>query len=125
MNPNSKKLMELAEQCLESAELLIDEDFLLGAVNRAYYAIFDCARALLYEQGISPKTHQGVHTKFSELFIVSGLFESRFNDMLSIVAQMRQSADYDFNETLTKNQAEFALQSAREFRDATRRYFNL
>lgn len=123
MKADSLRLLERAQECLNEAEVLLASDLYLGVANRAYYSIFDCARALLYQENISAKTHQGVHTKFNELFILPGKLDSRYNELLSTVFQMRQLADYDVDGALTRQDAEFTLESAREFLARTNHFF--
>ncbi len=69
MKDDTAKWLRRSEECLEEAQQLLENDHYLGTVNRAYYCIFDSARALLFENGLFAKTHQGVHAKFNELFI--------------------------------------------------------
>jgi len=57
MKKDAAKLLARAEECLEEAQQLLDFDHHLGAMNRAYYCIFGCVRALLHENGIYAKTH--------------------------------------------------------------------
>lgn len=123
MNSDTIKLLERASECLAETQSLLDGNHYLGAVNRAYYTIFDCVRALLNEEGVFVKTHQGVHNKFNELFMRSNRLNQKYNSMLSKVFQLRQLADYDLDADLTLQDAEFALNSASEFLAATHRYF--
>jgi uncharacterized protein (UPF0332 family) len=51
--------------------------------------------------------------------------DHRFNGMLSQVFQLRQLADYELDADLTREDAEYALKSAKEFLAATRRYLGL
>lgn len=60
MKPETEKLFSRALECLDEADHLYKHDHVSGAVNRAYYAMFDCARAILHEYGVLAKTHQGV-----------------------------------------------------------------
>lgn len=52
MNKDASKLLTRAEECLVEARQLFEFNHNLGAINRAYYCIFGCARALLNEKGI-------------------------------------------------------------------------
>ncbi len=54
-------LMKKAGQAAASAKLLLDSGDADGACNRAYYAVFDAARAALLVTGHDVgKTHKGV-----------------------------------------------------------------
>ncbi len=47
---NATELMAKANQALASAKLLLDTGDADGACNRAYYAMFDAARAACWHQ---------------------------------------------------------------------------
>ncbi len=88
MKKDAAKLLARADECLEEARQLFNFNHQLGAINRAYYCIFDCARALLYENGPYAKTHQGVQTKLSELFIKTAILERRHGDAMRYVFEL-------------------------------------
>lgn len=69
LSQESQKALERAVDSLESAKHNLQGGFILTAVNRSYYACFYCMIALLYTRNLHPKTHSGVRTKFSELFV--------------------------------------------------------
>jgi uncharacterized protein (UPF0332 family) len=57
----AEDLMAKAVQAVASAKLLLDTGDADGACNRAYYALFDAARAALLALGHDGgKTHKGV-----------------------------------------------------------------
>jgi len=65
------ELWSKARQAMTSARLLLDAGDTSGACNRAYYAMFDSARAasLTTEANVSPgigKTHSGLIQSFSQ-----------------------------------------------------------
>lgn len=60
-------LMAKAEQASISARVLLDRGDSDGACNRAYYAMFDAARAVLLLYGHEfGKTHRGLVSAFSQ-----------------------------------------------------------
>ncbi len=69
------KYMERAEFALNAADSLLKADQLLALANRAYYAIFYCACALLLTEGVVTKKHEGTRVKFHELFVKTGRFD--------------------------------------------------
>ncbi len=119
MKKDAAKLLARAEECLEEARQLFDFEHYLGAINRAYYCIFGCARALLHENGLYAKTHQGVQTKISELFIKTALLERRHGDAMRYVFELRQTSDYDLDAELTIEDASYAIEAAAQFIEAT------
>jgi len=73
---------DLIQYRLESArEMLHDAHVLkenggspVSIVNRAYYAVFYAALALLVTEDVEPNKHSGVLAKFDELFVRQGIF---------------------------------------------------
>lgn len=70
-----------AHVMLEVAALNLSEDFYGSAVNRAYYAIFYAANALLVTQGLARSKHSGVIAAFRERFVKTGLIEAEYSDI--------------------------------------------
>lgn len=115
MKKDTAKLISRAEACLEEAHHLLAYDHYLGAINRAYYCIFDCARALLHENEIFAKTHQGVQTKFNDAFIKTGLIQRNHGNAMRHLFALRQASDYDFDAELTREDAVYANDMAAQF----------
>jgi uncharacterized protein (UPF0332 family) len=72
----------------------------VGACNRAYYAMFDAARAALLASG-SPtirsdisKTHRGLIHAFSKHLIKNGLISKELGRLLNRSEEIRLVADY-------------------------------
>ncbi len=86
-----------------------------GTVSRAYYAAYHAARALLYEKGVEPKTHEGVRRMIGLHYVMPGLLSAAKADSLAQLAYMRDTADYAPAEPPDARQAETALKLARDF----------
>jgi uncharacterized protein (UPF0332 family) len=125
MKSDAEKLLARASECLEEANQLFNFGHFLGSINRAYYCIFGCARALLYEHELYAKTHQGIQSKFNELFIKTGLFERKHGEAMRHVFDLRQTGDYDLDAALTEEDAAFAIQVAEAFLENTQAYLKL
>ena len=95
MKPETSNYLRKAEDCLLDAKILLAQQRTLGAINRAYYAVFDGIQALLLEKNASTKTHQGAHTRFNQLFIQSGIFPIETGKTVKKVFEKRQVSDYD------------------------------
>jgi uncharacterized protein (UPF0332 family) len=52
--------MERAHETLEVAARNLDDGFYAASVNRAYYAIFYAANAMLSTEGLARSKHSGV-----------------------------------------------------------------
>jgi len=70
-------LIDKAERAAASARILLDEGDIDGACNRAYYAMFDAARAAMLAasspvRAEATRTHSGLITAFSLEFVKTG-----------------------------------------------------
>jgi uncharacterized protein (UPF0332 family) len=64
--------MERAREMLEVAQLNLRSGFFPSATNRAYYAIFYAANALLATKGLARNKHSGVISTFRQQFVKTG-----------------------------------------------------
>jgi hypothetical protein len=55
---------QLAQEELDTAQLLMRQKKFRGVITHAYYAIFHAARAVVWQAGGIPKTHKGVAALF-------------------------------------------------------------
>lgn len=94
MNPND--LMAKALQAANSAKVLLETGDADGACNRAYYAIFDAARAALLASGHEVgKTHRGVLSAFSDHLVRNGPLPKEMGRLLKQAETRRYVADYE------------------------------
>lgn len=110
------ELFEKAEETLASARVMLDLGYAGGACNRAYYAMFDAARAALRTKGLGGriKTHSGVINLFSLQFIKDGPLASDFGQLFKQAEKARYGADYLDEPVLIEN-AELAVANAEIF----------
>jgi uncharacterized protein (UPF0332 family) len=91
-----RTLFQKADQARTSAQTLLNAGDVDGACNRAYYAMFDAARARLMAQGFDlGKTHRGVLNAFGEHLIKSGLVSTDLGRLLKRAEAFRYVADYE------------------------------
>lgn len=77
---NATALLHKANTALSSARLLLQSGDADGACNRAYYAMFDAARAALMayqdsDEVLSLKTHSGLISSFSLQLVKPGMID--------------------------------------------------
>ena len=84
-----------AQECLESAELLLENGNYKSVANRSYYAIFHAMRAVLAFDGIDMKHHSGIISEFRRLYIKTGVFDTKLSAIISVLFNVRQDSDYD------------------------------
>jgi uncharacterized protein (UPF0332 family) len=92
----AEDLMAKAIQAAASAKVLLDACDADGAANRAYYAMFDAARAALLASGHDVgKTHKGVLNAFSDRLVKNGPLPKELGRLLKRAETFRYVADYE------------------------------
>ena len=92
----AQDLMVKAVQAAASAKVLLDTGDADGASNRAYYAMFDAARAALLASGFDVgKTHKGVLNAFSARLVKNGPVPKEMGRILKHAETLRYVADYE------------------------------
>ena len=118
------ELLDRAKRATESAELLLGSGDLNGACNRAYYAMFDAARAALIAVQPPPasegiRTHSGLMSTFSFQLVKTGQVSIELGKSFSKVSDIRLIADYS-DEEVSAERAGWAVEQANEFVKAIR-----
>ncbi len=113
------ELFDKAQVALKSAEILLGAGDFDGCANRAYYAMFDAARAALLatagaEYVLAIKSHSGLISFFSQRLVKTGSVSIALGKSLNKVEDLRLIADYR-GDALDAAQALWALEQARIF----------
>jgi uncharacterized protein (UPF0332 family) len=116
---NAEDLMAKARRALASAQKLLQDDDGDGACNRAYYAMFDAARAALIasKAPVPPeiaKTHSGLISAFSLHLVKPNLFPVELGRSLNKAEDLRLVADYK-GDSIDAEEAIWVVQAARAF----------
>lgn len=111
--------MQKAWRATESAQLLLKSGDTDGACNRAYYAIFDAARATLLAlhpeiETRSIKSHSGLISAFSLHVVKPGLIAVDHGRAFNRVHDIRLLADYT-DEPIPAETVRGAIEQAIEF----------
>jgi hypothetical protein len=107
--------MQQARESLQEAMTLFQASLWRGAINRAYYAMFYSILALaVLRQEVTSK-HSGVITFYDREFIRSGMFPKKFSKALHLAFQRRQENDYGEVFSVTEEDADQAINDAKEF----------
>lgn len=125
LNPDT--LMAKADRACQSARTLLDLGDVDGACNRAYYAMFDAARAALLASNapVKPdigKTHRGLINAFSEHLIKSGPISKAMGRLLKRAEEIRVVADYSID-SVEPDDAREIVEQAETFVAAMRAEF--
>lgn len=107
--------MEKAEQCLRSAEIILnigDDNNLV--INRSYYAIFHGMRSVLALESKDFEKHSAVISYFRKEYIKTGKIPVEASKIIGSAFNTRNDSDYeDFYEPSDEDAKE-------QFNDATR-----
>ena len=94
--------LEQANEALREAKLLrAASNTTLGAVNRAYYAMFYGVLALLQRIEKVPRKHSGAIALFDSEFVKKGIFSKEISSHLHQAFAFRQSSDYHTTEPVS------------------------
>ena len=105
-----------ARRALRTGHLALDDEDYITAVNRAYYAIFYAANALLATKGLERSKHSGVIAAFRQHFVKTGLIEVEYSRFYGTTMDDRHLGDYSLEE-LTYDKARRDLEWAERFVD--------
>lgn len=107
--------LEGARDALLSAQFNLDGGFYGVAVNRAYYAFFYAATALLLTVDITRNKHSGVLAAFREHFVKPGTFSVHDSHAYGEALELRNVSDYEMLGKVEEEQARSVVQSADRF----------
>lgn len=111
-----KYRLEQARDTLRDAYLLRKNDGAPASiVNRAYYAMFYAALAVLITIDRGSSKHMGVIAIFDEQFVKQNIFPKEMSRMLHQAFEMRQEGDYSDASKITIEKAIKVLESADKF----------
>jgi uncharacterized protein (UPF0332 family) len=116
---NASDLMAKAKRALASAHTLLQDNDSDGACNRAYYAMFDAARAALITSNAAvppeiAKTHSGLIAAFSLHLVKPGLFPIELGKAFNKVEDLRLVADYK-GDLISQDEARWTVEQAKAF----------
>ena len=83
-----------AHQALRTARLTLEHEDYITTVNRAYYAIFYAANALLTIRGLERSRHSGVIAAFRQHFVKTGIIGAEYSEFYGVTMEDRHSGDY-------------------------------
>jgi uncharacterized protein (UPF0332 family) len=104
-----------ARNALQSAQYNLDGGFCGVAVNRAYYAFFYAATALLLTLDIARSKHAGVLAAFREHFVKPGTFPVQDSHAYGEAFELRNVTNYEMVGEADSAQAHAAVEHARRF----------
>jgi len=99
----------------DGVSLFMQDGTPASVVNRAYYSMFYAALALLATVGQQTSKHQGVLALFDQHFVKTKILPKEMSKFLRKAFDMRQTADYEEEAELTREDAQISLELAEKF----------
>ena len=114
--------LDIAKEDLECTLYLIDGEKYRIALNRAYYCIFHCLKALavLYDKNFAK--HSGYISFFQKEFVKTGIFAKELSKIVMDCKRLRESGDYGDMSIVSKDTAVNAYEDAQVFYEALSAY---
>ena len=122
---------EKAEGSIKASKKWFEEgekDFKVDAFNSSimssYIAMFHSARAILFFDGFREKSHYCVARYLEEKYVKKKLLESKWVVVLDHYRELRHHDQYSISFFATKEEAESAIKTAKEFVERMGRLLN-
>jgi len=90
----TKYRLERANESLMAAQLMLDNQLYIPAMNRIYYSMFYAVQALLILSDSAFSKHGQVKGFFNKNYIKTGVFPKDFGKLFNTVFEYRQKFDY-------------------------------
>lgn len=114
--------MERAKEDLAAAISNHKEGLYKASINRSYYAIFHCIRAVNIINGYDSSKHSQVIGYFNRFFVHTGEFAENTYKIIDNAYRIRERCDYQDFFLASKEDAEMQIQQAEEFIKTTETY---
>jgi uncharacterized protein (UPF0332 family) len=116
--------LEQARSTLRQSEILANADEWSGVVNRAYYAMFYAALALLLTKDLGTSKHTGVLALIDREFVKPGLLPKEMSRVLRAAFNARQKIDYKELVVIEPERAREVLAHAKTFIEVVAEYLD-
>lgn len=107
--------IEAGNESLDAVKALMEKGLYRSAISRTYYGLFHYIRALLYTQGLEPKSHEGLEHLFGLHFVKAGRVDSGSAKLLARLQKYREQSDYGLVTVFTKEDVEQELSEVERF----------
>lgn len=121
---NYRLYMSKAREMLDVANENLGSSHYSSACNRAYYAIFYAASALLFSKGLSYSKHSAVISAFRQHFIKTGEFDGKWSKAYEFIMSSRQLGDYDFSVEIEADRTVNSVSEATAFVEEVNRWLH-
>ncbi|MCD8130259.1 MAG: HEPN domain-containing protein [Lachnospiraceae bacterium] len=114
--------MERAKEDLAAAISNHKEGLYKASINRSYYAIFHCVRAVNITNGYDSSKHSQVIGYFNRYFVHTGEFAENTYKIIDNAYRIREKCDYQDFFLASKEDAAMQIRQAEEFIKMTETY---
>ena len=111
-----------AEKYLDTAKHLLEYGDYDSSVSRAYYSMFFMTKAILLTKNLTPKTHAGLITVFSEEFIKTDILPKILVKYLKKGFEIRSLGDYNISVRIEKENVFDLINDVKQFNDELLKY---
>lgn len=103
---------------LSDARALYGRGSLRSAGDRAYYAMFNAARAALAHRGIKgSRSHKGLRSQFSQEFVKTGIVDREYSKSLTRALDIRLLSTYEAHTSVSDEEVRDVIDRAERFVD--------
>lgn len=115
MTDEQRELLLKAQQSLEAAKLLLNNNYPDYATSRVYYTMFYLAAAFLEGEGLSFSKHSAVISAFGREFAKPQRVPTDLHRFLIEAQELRTTSDYGQLNAVTHDQAAEQIERAEQF----------
>jgi len=117
--PSSKdkaaQSLKKAQEWLKEAENSLKGDAFNSSILASYMVMFHAARTILFFDGFREKSHACVARYLEEKYVKTGKIDKKWIELLDHSREIRHDDQYNLSFFSTKEDAENALKSAKDF----------
>lgn len=110
-----KEHLKLSKEFLEDAKKLFKFKSLRSAADRAYYAMYHAAQAVLLSKGIKARTHKGTILEFGKNVVEKGLISKEYGRWLTEALDIRLSGTYNIYAVFGEDAVKEIIEKAERF----------
>ncbi len=114
--------MKKAENKIISSKALYEIGQYGDSVGRSYYAMFLSAKALLIKKGYNLDKHRTLISIFGNEYVNNGEFDRKIAKSLSGTQSLRDNADYDAIDKVSKQIAQQKIKEAEAFIEECKKF---
>jgi uncharacterized protein (UPF0332 family) len=117
MSTESEICYEKAVEAAADAQVLLEHGSADGASERAYYAVFNAARAALLFKGKirGDESHGQIARSFNDQFAKLGLVPRKLGQTLSVAYDLRETASYSRRRHVQRKEIAQIISDVTEF----------